>query len=195
MNTAKKNGFAAENPQFRTERTWWSASSKAVGMLGSTVFSMSQHYELSDYGQSERGSSKDLLHRFPSILAAPRASPAESTVSDATVSPHRIPHLQPGPIFFLMQSLRVRAKSQEGPLPFFKAKASLSFRSLKPLCLRPPTNKISVTDPKRVKITTIFSSKVSSRVGKRNFCNAPAQRVKRGLVFPGNFSTAGVNNL
>ncbi|GBN29748.1 hypothetical protein AVEN_34499-1 [Araneus ventricosus] len=47
-------------------------------MLGSTVFSLWQHYELSDYGLSERGSSKDRLHRFPSILAAPRASPAKS---------------------------------------------------------------------------------------------------------------------
>ncbi|GBO25366.1 hypothetical protein AVEN_129838-1 [Araneus ventricosus] len=101
------------------------------------MFSMRQHYEWPDYGQSERGSSKDRLHRFPSILAAPRASPAESMVSDVTASPHRIPRLQPGPIFFLPQSLRVRAESQEGPLPFFKAKASLaplfSFRSLKPL--------------------------------------------------------------
>ncbi|GBM22337.1 hypothetical protein AVEN_121150-1 [Araneus ventricosus] len=97
-------------------------------MLGSTMFPMRQHYEWSDYGQPERGSSKDRLHRFPSILAAPRASPAESMVSDATASPHRIPHLQPGPIFFLQQSLRVRAESQEGPLPFFKTKTSLRLR-------------------------------------------------------------------
>ncbi|GBM43248.1 hypothetical protein AVEN_45091-1 [Araneus ventricosus] len=105
----KKNGFAAENPQLRTERTWWSASSKVVGMLCSTVFSMRQHYELSDYGLSERGSSKDRLHRFPSILAAPRASPAKSMVSDVTASPHRIPRLQPDLIFLSSQSLRVRA--------------------------------------------------------------------------------------
>ncbi|GBN79654.1 hypothetical protein AVEN_204397-1 [Araneus ventricosus] len=128
-------------------------------MLGSTMFPMRQHYEWSVYGQSERGSSKDRLHRFP-ILTAPRASPAESMVSDATASPHRIPHLQPGPIFFLQQSLRVRAESQEGPLPFFKAKVSPS---------EIDDNKIPDTDPKRVKNTTIFSSKVSSRVGKRNF--------------------------
>ncbi|GBM64218.1 hypothetical protein AVEN_98719-1 [Araneus ventricosus] len=152
-------------------------------MLGSTVFSLWQHYELSDYGLSERGSSKDRLHRFPSILAAPRVSPAKSMVSDVTASPHRIQRLQPDLIFFLPQSLRVRAESQEGPLPFFKAKASLPLRSLKPLCLRQPITKNFVTDPKRVKNTTIFSSKASSRVGKRNFCNAPAQRVKRGMVF------------
>ncbi|GBN77006.1 hypothetical protein AVEN_72107-1 [Araneus ventricosus] len=67
----KENGFAAENPQLRTERTWWSASSKVVGMLDSIVFLMRQHYELSDNGQSERESIKYRLHRFPSILAAP----------------------------------------------------------------------------------------------------------------------------
>ncbi|GBM76610.1 hypothetical protein AVEN_54877-1 [Araneus ventricosus] len=139
MNTTKKNGFSAENPQLRTEHTWWSVSSKVVGMLGSTVFSMRQHYELSDYGQSERGSSKDRLHRFPSILAAPRASPAKSMVSDITASPHRIPRLQPSLIFFLPQSLRVRAESQEGPLPFFKAKASL--------CLRPTTTRFQSSTP------------------------------------------------
>ncbi|GBM16346.1 hypothetical protein AVEN_28309-1 [Araneus ventricosus] len=97
-------------------------------MLGSTMFSMRQHYEWSEYGQSERGSSKDRLHRFLSILAAPRASPAKSMVSDATASPHRISHRQPGPIFFLQQSLRVRAERQKAPLPFFKAKASLRLR-------------------------------------------------------------------
>ncbi|GBM21059.1 hypothetical protein AVEN_5772-1 [Araneus ventricosus] len=81
MNTAEKS-FAAGNPQFRTERTWRNSSSKVVGMLGSTMFPMRQHYEWSDYRQSERGSSKDRLHRFPSILAAQRASPAESMVSE-----------------------------------------------------------------------------------------------------------------
>ncbi|GBL65085.1 hypothetical protein AVEN_173225-1 [Araneus ventricosus] len=44
-------------------------------------------------------------------------------------------------------------------------------------------NPIPDTDPKWVKNTTIISSKVSSKVVKRNFCNAPAQRVKRGWCF------------
>ncbi|GBL78695.1 hypothetical protein AVEN_65260-1 [Araneus ventricosus] len=53
-----------------------------------SCFLMRQHYEFSDYGQSERGSSKDRLHRFPSILAAPRASPARSMVSDGLAPPN-----------------------------------------------------------------------------------------------------------
>ncbi|GBM75861.1 hypothetical protein AVEN_247848-1 [Araneus ventricosus] len=57
-------------------------------MLGSTMFSLWQHYEFSDYGQSEGGFSKDRLHRFPSILAAPRASPARSMVSDGLAPPN-----------------------------------------------------------------------------------------------------------
>ncbi|GBN39644.1 hypothetical protein AVEN_114649-1 [Araneus ventricosus] len=88
------------------------------------------------------------------------------------------------PFFRKTSAPRPRANGQ-GPL-FFQAKTSLSQTAGKP--------KISVTDPKRVKNTTIFSSKVSSRVGKRNFCNAPGTESQRGLVFPGNSSPARVNN-
>ncbi|GBO03656.1 hypothetical protein AVEN_225657-1 [Araneus ventricosus] len=50
--------------------------------------------------------------------------------------------------------------------------------------------------PKRVKTQRIPVQKVSSRVaGETEFCNAPAQRVIGGLVFPGNSSLAKVNKL
>ncbi|GBO09029.1 hypothetical protein AVEN_248692-1 [Araneus ventricosus] len=49
--------------------------------------------------------------------------------------------------------------------------------------------------PKRVKIRRIPVQKVSSRVaGETEFRNASAQRIIRGLVFPGNSSIARFNN-
>ncbi|GBN04646.1 hypothetical protein AVEN_238650-1 [Araneus ventricosus] len=54
--------------------------------------------------------------------------------------------------------------------PFFNPKNAL----------RPTKNQIPDTDPKRVKNTTIFSSKVSSRVGKRNFLKCASTESQKG---------------
>ncbi|GBO02419.1 hypothetical protein AVEN_37369-1 [Araneus ventricosus] len=76
--------------------------------------------------------------------------------------------------------------------PFFKAKTSLS---------ETDDNKIPVTDPKRVKNTTIFSSKVTEESRRNGILPMRPQTMVseqyKGvwcLVFPGNSPFARVNN-
>ncbi|GBO19695.1 hypothetical protein AVEN_78833-1 [Araneus ventricosus] len=115
---------------------------------------------MSDYGQSERGSSKGRLHRFPSILAAPE--PAQQSQWSQTPRPRPTESRSPARCNLLFAA-KPQSPGREpgGPSSFLQS------QSLSPSEI--DDNKIPDTGPKRVKNTTLFSSKVSSRVGKLNF--------------------------